>query len=45
MTKNPIGVTLREESKEFEEKIQDDIVRPEYYDNVGTFEGIEFTQS
>jgi len=44
MTQNEIGMTLREESKNFEEKIQDDIIRPAYYDNVGTFEGIEFTQ-
>ena len=43
MSKNAVGMTLRETSNELQRRLESDIIYPEFYHEYGEFEGLEFT--
>lgn len=41
MTNNPVGVVMRDSS--ISSTLIKDVIKPEFYDNLGEFVGMEFT--
>jgi hypothetical protein len=44
MSENPVGVVLRDMSGDVSRQLEQDIKKPEFYDNIAQLEGIQITQ-
>ena len=45
MSQNAVGMTMRDTTKGFRQKLEEDIIYPEFYHEYGEFVSMEFTMS